>query len=327
MTSPMPDAVVHVIETNGIRMHVAELGSGPLVVFAHGWPDSWLSWRHQMRAVAGSGYRAVAVEMRGYGETDSPADVGSFDLRHLADDIAGVIEHFGGGPAHLVGHDWGAMVAAGVAQFHPERLSSLTLLSVPFAPRTDVPPLEVFAELFGDAFFYITYHNEPGGVAEAEYDADPRGLLRRLHASPDAPRATPEVEDPRRSAGGWIPRLGEPLATPAWLSDDEFDYLVSRFEIAGFRGGVNYYRNMDRNWELTADTTAPVPMPTLFLAGDQDMVVMGRSVDDLRSTMEQTCADLRDVVLVPGPGHWVQQEAPEAVNEVLLGFLHGVDDG
>lgn len=314
------------VETNGIRLRVAEMGEGPLVVLAHGWPDSWISWRHQLRALADAGYHAVAPQMRGYGLSDAPEDVAAYDVAHLAGDIVGLIDALGSGPAHLVGHDWGSMAAAGTAQLHPEALRSLTLMSVPFMPRPPAPPLSIFAELFGDDFFYILYHNEPGGVAEAEYDADGRTFLRRLFCSPDTPRAEPELTDPKRTAGGWIPRLGEPLEPPRWLSDDEFDAMVALFEHAGFRGGVNYYRNMDRNWELLAghDGTR-VPMPTMFLAGDQDMVVAGRSPADLRAQMEQTCADLREVTLLPGPGHWVQQEMPEDVNRHLVAFLASVD--
>lgn len=322
MESTVRDAGFRFVETNGIRMRVAEMGDGPLVILAHGWPDGWLSWRHQMRALAAAGYRAVAPQMRGYGETDAPEEVGSYDSEHLAGDIAGLVGSLGETSCHLVGHDWGSMVAAATAQFHPEALASLTLMSVPHTPRSPVPPLSIFAELFGDDFFYINYHNEPGGHAEAEYDADPAGLLRGLFASPDQPRAEPTVTDPKRSAGGWIPRLGVPHELPSWLTEDEFAEMVDAFERAGFRGGVNYYRNFDRNWEHAepfADTK--LPMPVSFIAGAQDMVVGGQSAADLESVMRQTCADLRGVHLIPGTGHWVQQEAPDQVNRLLLDFL------
>ena len=326
MSSTMTDARFRDIRTNGIRMKIAEMGEGPLVVLAHGWPDSWLSWRHQLRALAAAGFHAVAPQMRGYGESDAPAEVEAYDIEHLAGDLAGIVDAVGSTRAHLVGHDWGSMAAAGAAQFHPDAFASVTFMSVPHMPRPPSPPTSIFAEMFGDDFFYILYHNEPDGIAEAEYDGDPAGLLRRLFASPDAERADPAVTDPKRAAGGWIPRLGQPAGLPDWLAPDEFDEMVALVERSGFRGGVNYYRNMDRNWSLTErfDGTR-LPMPVQFVGGDQDMVIVGRSVEDLRAAMETTCADLRAVHLVAGSGHWVQQEDSDAVNEHLLTFLADVE--
>lgn len=188
-----------------------------------------------------------------------------------------------------------------------------------------VPPLSIFTELFGDDFFYVNYHNEPGGIAEAEYDADPAGLLGGLFASPDQPRAAPLVTDPERAAGGWIPRLGVPHELPTWLTPDEFAEMVAAFERSGFRGGINYYRNFDRNWELSAPfADTKLSMPVSFIAGAEDMVVGGQSAVDLESVMGQTCADLRSVHLIPGSGHWVQQETPETVSRLLLDFLGGI---
>ena len=326
MTELVPGVEFRFIETNGIRMKIAEIGEGPLVVLAHGWPDSWLSWRHQMLALADEGYHAVALQMRGYGETDAPEAVEAYDIAHLARDIAGAIDALGGGRGHLVGHDWGSMAAAGAAMFHPEKLASLTLMSVPLTPRSAVPPLSIFRELFGDSFFYILYHNEPDGIAEAEYDSDVRGVLSRFFLSPDAARHDPEISEPHRRAGGWIGRLGAPIEPPDWLSAAEFDEMVAMLEKSGFRGGINYYRNFDRNWELTeAVASVKVPMPAMFLAGDQDVVIMGRTADDLEESMNETMADLRRVTLIPGPGHWVQQENPGAVSESLVSFFQEVD--
>lgn len=313
------------IETNGIRMRLAEAGEGPLVILAHGWPESWYAWRHQLTALGGAGYHVVAPDMRGYGETDKPEPVEAYDIVELAADMVGIIDALGEETAHLVGHDWGSMVAGGTATMHPERLRSLTLMSVPHGGRPEAPPLTAMRELFGDNFFYITYHNEPGGVAEAEYDADPRGLLSRLYLSPDSPREEPEVTDPLRSAGGFIPRIGAAKGLPPWLSQADLDYVVAMFEKSGFRGGVNYYRNFDRNWDRTADfADTAIDTPTLFIAGERDMVIGGATADQLRERMSGSVTDLRDVVLIPGAGHWENQEQPEQVNEALLQFLGSV---
>ena len=314
------------LETNGITMRIAEAGEGPLVLLAHGWPESWYSWRHQLTALAAAGYHAVAPDMRGYGGTDAPAAIEDYDIVALVGDVVGVFDALGADRAHLVGHDWGSMIAANTALYHPERLDSLTLMSVPYTGRPPAPPTSIFAELFGDDFFYILYHNEPGAIAETEYDADPRGFLSRLYQSPDAPREEPEIVDPKRAAGGWIPRMGAPKQVPSWQTEDDLDYLVGQFETAGFRGGVNYYRNFDRNWDLTAHLAdASIETPTMFLAGDQDMVIGGADVDALRARMGDSVRGLREVVLVPGAGHWVQQETPDATNDALVAFLETVD--
>ena len=311
------------IETNGIRMRIAEAGTaGPLVLFAHGWPESWYSWRHQIPALAAAGYRVVVPEMRGYGQTDAPENIDAYNVVELAADMVGILDAVGVETAIIVGHDWGAPVATHSVLLHPTRFSGLVMMSVPYGGRADNSPMDGMRRNFGDNFFYILYHNEPGGIAESEYDSDPRGLLSRLYLSPDSPREDPSVQDPKRAAGGWIPRLGAPKGLPEWLSQEDLDYYVKQFEHSGFRGGVNYYRNIERNWEVTAHlANTVIEVPTLFLAGERDMVIAGASAANLRSRIGQVATDLRDVVLVPGIGHWVQQEAPDETNRALLDFL------
>ena len=328
VTSPLDDArlvpgvTLRFIESNGIRMRIAEKGEGPVVLLAHGWPESWYSWRHQISALAASGFRVVAPDMRGYGHTDAPQAVEDYGIRRLAADMVGVLDALGVDKAHMIGHDWGAPVATFSVLLYPERFESLVMMSVPYGPRSPSSPIQNMTEQVGDNFFYMLYHNEPGGVAEAEYDANPRALLSRLYLSPDSLREPAEVTDPKRAAGGWIPRLGAPKSLPSWLSQHDLDYYVSQFEHAGFRGGLNYYRNLGPNWEATADlANAPVPVPALFVAGEKDLVIQGATAEMLEGMMAATVPDLRDVVLIPGIGHWVQQEAPKETNAAVLDFL------
>jgi len=313
------------VESNGIRMRVAEMGdTGPLVILAHGWPESWYSWRHQIPAIAAAGYRVVAPDMRGYGQTDAPVAVEDYDIEHLANDMVGLIDAYGEQQAIIVGHDWGSIVAWNSVLLHPDRFSALIAMSVPYTGRPTRSPVESWQESFGDNFYYILYHQEPG-VAEAEYDADPEGLLSRLYLSPDSPREAPEVTDRHRSAGGWIPRLGAPQGLPDWLNREDLDYYVSQFEHAGFRGGVNYYRNFHRNWEITPQLSgARIDIPVLFIAGEQDVVIAGASKEQLTGGMSRVANDLRNVVLLPAAGHWIQQELPEQTNEAILDFLRGL---
>jgi len=327
MASPVDGISSRFIESNGIRMRIFEAGdSGPLVLMAHGWPESWYNWRHQLVALAEAGYRAVAPDMRGYGDTDAPPDVDGYDIIDLTDDMVGILDALGEETAVMVGHDWGALVAWHAVVRHPQRFDGLIAMSVPYGGTAQRSPMEGWRETWGENFYYILYHNEAGGVAEAEYDSDPRGFLSRLYLSPDSPREAPLITDPHRSAGGWIGRLGAPTGLPDWLSQRDLDYIVGEFERAGFRGGINYYRNFHRNWEISLDYESDrVTVPTLFLAGSRDIVIGGATAEQLTAMMSRVTDDLRGVVLIPGIGHWVQQEAPEATNAAMLEFLGGLD--
>jgi pimeloyl-ACP methyl ester carboxylesterase len=323
---PVAGVSFRFIHVNGLRMRIAEMGEGLLILLAHGWPDSWYSWRHQFAALANAGYRVVAPDMRGYGETDAPAGVDNYDIIHLAGDMVGMLDALGEETAIMAGHDWGAIVAWNTVLMYPGRFTALIAMSVPYGGRATRPPLESWRAAFGDNFFYILYHNEPGGVAEAEYDADPRGLLSRLYLSPSSPREAPVVTDRLRSAGGWIDRLGAAKGLPDWLTAADLDYIVSQFQKAGFRGGVNYYRNFDRNWEITSHLDGvKVQVPTLFLAGERDVVIAGATQEVLTKRMLQAVADLRGVLLFPNIGHWVQQEASAETNAAMLAFLKHLD--
>ena len=324
--SPVAGVSFRMIETNGISMRIAEAGdSGPLLLLAHGWPESWYNWRHQMTFFANNGYRVVAPDMRGYGKTDAPAAVEDYDIVTLAGDMVGILDALGEETAIMVGHDWGSIVAWNTVLMHPERFDALIAMSVPYGGRAPQSPLVSWQETFQDNFYYILYHNESGGVAEQEYDNDPRGLLSRLYLSPDSPREAPTITDPKRSAGGWIGRLGAAKELPQWLSAEDLNYVVSQFEEAGFRGGVNYYRNFHRNWEITEHLqNTKVTVPTLFIAGTKDVVIAGASEGQLNGAMSRVVEDFRGVVLLPEIGHWVQQEAPDETNQAMFEFLQNL---
>lgn len=326
-SAPMNDTKdigLRMIESRGLPMRIADLGDGPLVLLLHGWPESWYSWRHQILALADAGYRVVAPDMPGYGETGKLKTIQDYNILNLADYVVGILDALGEDRAVLVGHDWGAAVAWSTVQLYPERFNALITMSVPFWGHPPVPPMEIFRKRFGDRFFYQLYFQEPG-VAEAEFDQDPRGILSRLLTSPDTFRQKPAVEDEHKDAGGWIPRLGAPDSLPDWLTQEDLDYYVSEFSRAGFAGGINYYRNIDRNWELMAPHARDeIKLPVLFIAGDKDMVVGGASREVLLENMSKQVTGLRDVLLFPGIGHWVQQEAAQQTNAAMLRFLDEV---
>ena len=325
---PVDGAEYRELDVNGIRMRVVEQGEGPLVLLAHGWPESWYSWRHQLPALAAAGYHAVAPDMRGYGGSDAPPAVEDYDILHLCGDLVGLIEALGEAQAVLVAHDWGAVVARDCVRLEPDRFSAVVNMSVPFGGPGPTSPIENMKRRYGDNFYYILYFQEldadGNGVADAEFDADPRGILSRLYLT-GATRRPPEITDPLRSAGGMIPRSGEPTDFPAWIDASELDYYVEEFTRAGFRGGINYYRNFHRNWELTrALQGVPVPQPAMFIAGENDGVIGGATQEELATRLSQAATDPRGVHLLPGAGHWVQQQEPQEVNRLLLEFLEGL---
>jgi pimeloyl-ACP methyl ester carboxylesterase len=326
--SPIDGVSFRFIESNGITLRIAEMGeSGPLLLLAHGWPESWYSWRHQIVSLANAGYRVVASDMRGFGESEAPPNVDDYDVMHTSADLVGILDALEEETAVLVGHDWGAIVAWQTVLMHPTRFTALISMSVPYSGRAAQSPIEGMRQAAGDNFHYIVYHNEPGGVAEAEYDANPRGLISHVYLGIAANSETlpPKVTDPLRSAGGWIDRLGAPIRLPDWLTENDLNYIVSQFEKAGFRGGVNYYRNFHRNWEITEHLSdKKISIPTLFIAGEEDFVIGGSTEEQLTASMSRVVEDLRDVVLIPDTGHWVQQEAPLATTAAMLKFLNGL---
>ena len=310
------------VRVNGLRLRIAEQGDGPLVLLLHGWPESWYSWRHQLAALANGGYRAVAPDLRGYGGSDRPPLLESYDIVDLTDDVIGLLDALGEKRCVLVGHDWGALVAWYSVLLYPDRFTGLVAMSVPHSEaRGNRPPTEAMGEQFGESFFYMLYFQEPG-VAEAEFDAEPRALLSRLLTSPGTPREPATISDSRASAGGLIGRIGAPTERPSWLREGDLEYMVADLVRSGFRGGLNYYRNIDRNWQFTPGLVGhTVPVPTLFLAGEQDLVIRGQSAASLESMMRPVAPRLQGVHLIPDTGHWVQQERPGQVNTLLLDFL------
>jgi len=318
------------VETNDIRIHIAEQGVGPLVVLCHGFPECWYSWRHQLPALAEAGFHAVAPDMRGYGQSDRPDAIDQYTLVHLVGDMVGLLDALGAESAVIAGHDWGAPVAWHAALLRPDRFRAVIGLSVPFRPRGAVRPTTVMPQT-DDAVFYQLYFQTPG-VAEAEFERDVRTTLRRLlySASGDAPRGGASIVKPdtvgmvpRR--GGFLSRSMDASSLPPWLTEADLEFFVGEFARTGFRGGLNWYRNIDRNWELLAPFAgACVNVPALYIAGDRDLVVAFRGMDQLISNLSQFVPRLRRTLMLPGCGHWTQQERPEAVNAAMLDFLRGL---
>ena len=311
------------VDTNGIRMHIAEQGTGPLVVLLHGFPESWYSWRHQLAALAAAGFHAVAPDQRGYGQTDQPPESAQYTQLHLVGDIIGLLDALGAERAVIVGHDWGAPVALHTALFRPDRVRGVVGLSVPYTPRGPVSTLTSMKAVLGEGF-YMAYFQAPG-VAEAELQRDVRTTLRKFlfSASGDVPPPEGAAPQPVVPPGhGILDIMIAPEHLPAWVSEADLDVYTAEFERTGFTGGLNWYRAIDHSWELMAAWTgAPVVVPALYVAGDRDLVVNFPGMGELLPALRRFAPNLREPLLLAGCGHWTQQERPEEVNAALLEFL------
>jgi pimeloyl-ACP methyl ester carboxylesterase len=329
------DGITHrFIETNGIRMHIAEQGSGPLVLLCHGFPELWYSWRHQLRALAEAGYHAVAPDMRGFGQTDRPAPVDQYTLLHSIGDMVGLLDALGEAQAVIAGHDWGAPIAWQAACLRPDRFRAVAGLSVPYNERGPARPTSLMPQT-DDAVFYQLYLQTPD-VPEAEMEHDlPRYLRGVLYSnSGDGPlrdRGPTERPDigmvPRK--GGLTSRMRShmvvPTDLPPWLTEADLAYYTAEFTRTGFRGGLNWYRNIDRNWELfAAFAGAKIMVPALFIVGDRDLTLGFRGRSEAMENLAKIIPYLRETVILPGCGHWTQQECPDAVNAALIKFLNGL---
>ncbi|MGW6404170.1 alpha/beta fold hydrolase [Streptomyces sp. NPDC055134] len=308
------------------RIHLVEQGTGPLVLLVHGFPESSYSWRRQLPALAAAGYRAVALDVRGYGRSSKPADPAAYGMLDLVDDNVAVVHALGERSAVLVGHDWGANIAAYSALLRPEVFRAVALLSVPYTPPGGPRPSDIFAGMGGNEEFYVSYFQETGR-AEAEIEPDVRGWLAGIFAALSADTmAGPGAPDPHFVARGKTMRERFPAdRLPAWLDEAELDVYAGEFERTGLTGALNRYRNMDRDWEeLAAHRGAPVTQPSLFIGGAMDASTTWLS--DAIDAYPTTLPGLRSSHILDGCGHWIQQERGDDVNRILIDWLAGLPD-
>jgi pimeloyl-ACP methyl ester carboxylesterase len=307
----------------GIRIGYVEQGTGPLVLLCHGFPELWSSWRHQIPALAAAGYRAVAPDLRGYGRTGGPKTTSDYAITELTADLVGLVDSLGEKSCFLVGHDFGAVLAWNAVLLAPDRFKAVAALSVPYNQRRDSPPLATMRRAVGGNFHYILYFQEPG-IAEAELDADPARFLSAFFYTASGESAAQRQRiAPRSSRARLLETLLESQTLPKWLSEADFRYYVESFRETGFTGALNWYRNLDRNWELMkAYDGATITHPTLFVAGEHDPVL--RNTRANFEALKATVPGLRRATILPGCGHWVQQECPDEVNRELISFLQSV---
>ncbi|GAA3117061.1 alpha/beta hydrolase [Streptomyces rameus] len=303
------------------RIHLVEQGTGPLVLLVHGFPESWYSWRHQLPALAAAGYRAAAIDVRGYGRSSKPGAPGAYRMLELVEDNAAVVQALGERSAVVVGHDWGSAIAANSALVRPDVFRAVGMLSVPYAPRGGPRPSEVVGQLGGDEEFYVSYFQEPGR-AEAEIEPDVRGWLAGFYAALSADTMpAPDAPDPHFVGRGG--RLRDRFPTgrpPAWLSESDLDHYSGEFERTGVSGALNRYRSMDRDWEdLAAFDGAPITQPSLFVGGGLDASTTWMA--DAIKAFPTTLPGLVSSHILDDCGHWIQQERPAQINRLLTDWL------
>jgi pimeloyl-ACP methyl ester carboxylesterase len=296
------------VPVNGIALEVFEAGQenkGNPIVLCHGWPEHAFSWRHQMPALAAAGYHVIVPNQRGYGNSSRPDDVTDYDIAKLTDDLAALLDHFGYDDAIFVGHDWGANVVWSMAQLHPDRVSKIINLALPYQPRTPKPWIAFMEEFFGADNYFVHFNRRPG-VADAVLYQNATQFLRNLYRK-NIPQTPPAPGMMMINLAQAETPLGDPI-----LSDEELAVYITAFEAIGFTGSINWYRNMDRNWELLADVEPIIHQPALMIYGDQDTIPKSENLADFVPNVDVVSLDC---------GHWVQQEMPDETNNTILEWL------
>ncbi|WP_062436996.1 alpha/beta fold hydrolase [Herbidospora daliensis] len=312
MSNPVDFPKPTLIQVNGVELEVFEAGrenAGKPIVLCHGWPEHAFSWRHQMPVLAAAGYHVIVPNQRGYGNSSRPTEVTDYDIEHLSGDLIALLDHYGYEDATFVGHDWGANVVWNLTQLHPTRVNKLINLSVPYLERGERPWVEFLDELFGDDIHIVHFNRRPG-VADAVFDKNTFQFLRNLFRKNEPPR------EPRPGMALLdLARAETPLGDPI-MSDDELAVFVSAFESTGFTASINWYRNLDRNWNLLADVDPIIHQPALMIYGDRDTVAKSERLTEFVPNVEVMNLDC---------GHWIQQERPEETNQAILKWLEQQD--
>ena len=308
MFNPSDFPTSTMIEANGVKLEVFEAGKenkGNPIVLCHGWPEHAFTWRHQMPALAEAGYHVIVPNQRGYGNSVVPQDVEKFDIACLTGDLAGLLDHFGYDDAVFVGHDWGANVVWSMAMLHPKRVSKLVALALPYQERGEMPWVQFLSMLFGDDHYMVDFNKRPG-VADAVLNDNAEQFLRNLYRK-NVPPVAPAPGNYMINLANEETALGAPI-----MSDDELNIFVRAFEKNGFEGSINWYRNLDRNWQLLANVDPIITQKALMIYGEQDMIPKSPTLSNFVPNVTETSLDC---------GHWVQQEMPSETSKLILDWL------
>jgi len=312
------------VRNGEVTLNVAVKGEGPLILFVHGWPELWYSWRHQLEHFGARGFKVAAMDVRGYGGSSKPAAIAAYSIKNIAGDVAAVIDALGGGEAILFGHDWGAPIVWDTSLLYPEKVAAVAGLSVPYGPRGDASFVTLARTIYAGRFFYQLYFQAPG-IAEAEMEADIPSALRKVYFALSGDAPLDKWLEAKPPDARLLDGMTDPQPFPAWLSEADLQVYVDAFRAGGFRGPFNRYRAQEIDLaELAAFAGRPVRQPSFFVAGERDAVRHFIPGADIYAEPGRACSDFRGGVIIPKVGHWVQQEAPAATNAALEGFLKGL---
>lgn len=307
-TSDFPQPVR--IPVNGVELEVFEAGShnvGNPIVLCHGWPEIAYTWRHQVPALVAAGYHVIVPNQRGYGNSSRPAAIEAYGIEQLSGDLVALLDHYGYEEATMVGHDWGAFVVWGMALLHPARVKRVVALSLPYQVRGEVPWVQGMEAVLGGDFYFVHF-NRQVGVADAVFDANPEQFLRNLYRK-NEPAPEPKPGMALINLAHSEAPLGDLVMTEA-----ELGVFVSAFETSGFTGGINWYRNLDRNWAVLADADPIIRRPALMIYGQRDAVMRAENLAEFVPAVDVVTLDA---------GHWMQEEIPDEVNRTIIGWLAG----
>ncbi|SIN73029.1 alpha/beta fold hydrolase [Algoriphagus halophilus] len=297
-----------VISVNGVVLEVFEAGSqnvGNPILLCHGFPEHAFSWRYQIPVLVEAGYHVIAPNQRGYGKSSRPAEVAKYDIEYLTGDLVSLLDYYGYKEATFMGHDWGANVVWNLALLHPQRVSKIINLALPYQERGEKPWIEFMEELFGSDFYFVHFNKQPG-VADAILEENTTQFLRNIFRK-NVPFSIPEPGMSMINLAQASMSLGEPL-----MNEEELSVFISSFKSSGFTGSINWYRNLDRNWHLMADIKPRINQPTLMIYGDRDLIPKSPNLHDFAPKLDIVSLDC---------GHCIQQELPEETNQAILNWL------
>jgi pimeloyl-ACP methyl ester carboxylesterase len=300
------------ISVNGVELEVFEANqqnAGKPIILCHGFPEHAYSWRYQIPALAAAGYHVIVPNQRGYGNSSRPTEVTDYDIEHLTGDLIALLDHYGYVDATFVGHDWGANVVWNLALLHPKRVNKIINLALPYQERGEQPWIEIMEAIFGGDFYFVHFNRQPG-VADAILNENASRFLRNIFRKNLAP-APPEPGMLMINLARAEKPNGDPL-----MNDNDLSVFVSAFESSGFTGGINWYRNLDRNWHLLADVIPRIHQPTLMIYGEQDMIPKSENLKNIVPNLDSVSLDC---------GHWIQQEKPEETTQAILKWLKQQD--
>ena len=328
----MENVEFKIVESNGINIRLAIMGEGPLVIFCHGWPESWYSYRYQLPAVADAGFKAVAYDVRGYGESDKPHEIEAYTMRNMTNDVVGIIDALGYDTAITIGHDWGGPIALNTAALNEDRISATGTLSVPFTGRGPMPTLDLWKEIYKDRFFYQLYFQKEG-VAEEEFESDLSRALFMTYTNSDGrgmkfnfEKSQSDLVPEKTKDSTFLEGMEMFEDFPNWFTKEDLDYFVSQFEISGLRGPFNRYRAQNIDWHEIPELEGKIlEQPAFFITGTLDPVnFFVPSDQSLTDRIKPNYKNLLFAEELEGIGHWTQQEAPEEVNSFITDFLNRV---